>query len=189
MGYDPTGEFALTAIAIFGIIVSAAVGGTVAGISTAMGGGSVGEIIASSFIGALTAGGVATVAAIGAAGTMTVGAVALLSGGIGAAGEIASISVEYAFHKDDPGYAFDWGSAAIRVAYAAGLSALAGSISFGLNRMYTGTDEIIGFAISAEVAIAMGAVDFGVRQLISVIPSSSAQALPKAASRRCVIGG
>ena len=172
---DPTGEFGvLTTLAIVGIAISAIVGGTVAGVSAALSGGTAGEILASAAIGAVTAGGVATAAALGAAGTLTVGAVALISGGIGAAGEIGSIAIEHAYHKSDENYTFDWGTAAARVVYAVGISAFSGSISYGLNKMYIGADEIVGLCISGESAVGLGLVDFGVRQLISVASNSSA---------------
>lgn len=171
---DPTGEFGiLSSLAVAGIAISALVGGLVAGVSTALSGGSVGEVIASTAIGAVTAGAIATVAALGAVGTLTAGTVALISGGIGAVGEAASIAVEHACHKDDENYTFDLASATTRVIYAAGISAFSGWISYGINRIYTGADEIIGVCVSGETAVALGLVDFGVRQLISVASSSS----------------
>ena len=173
--YDPTGEFGvLTTLAIAGIAVSAIVGGAVAGISSALSGATVGEILASATIGAVTSGGVATAAALGAAGTLTVGTVALISGVIGVAGEIGSIAIEYAYHKNDANYTFNWGTAVARVVYAGGISAFSGSISYSLNKMYTGANEIVGLCISGEATAALGLVDFGVRQLISVASGSSA---------------
>ena len=171
---DPTGEFGiLSTLAVAGIAISAVVGGLVAGASTALSGGSVGEVIASAAIGAVTAGAIATVAALGAAGTLTAGTVALVSGGIGAAGEVSSIAVEHAYHKNDENYTFDLATSTTRVIYAAGVSAFSGWVSYGINRIYTGADEIIGVCVSGETAVALGLVDFGIRQLISVANSSS----------------
>ena len=105
---DHTGTFGLlTGLAVAGIAISAVVGGVVAGLSTAHSGGSIGEIIASSAIGAVTAGGIAAAAAFGAIGSLAVGAVALISAGIGVVGEAAAISVEHTFHKNDP-LVMDW---------------------------------------------------------------------------------
>ena len=155
-----------------GIAVSSIIGGIVAGIGTATSGGSVGEIIASTVIGACTAGGIATVAAVGATLGATAGTVALTSAAIGAAGEIISLSVEHGFHKDDTDYSFNLVSAITRTIYAAGVSALGGAASYGLNMIYPGTEEIIGFGISAETALSLGLVDYSSRQIITSISTS-----------------
>ena len=174
---DHTGTFGLlTGLAVAGIAISAVVGGVVAGLSTAHSGGSIGEIIASSTIGAVTAGGIAAAAAFGAIGSLAVGAVALISAGIGVVGEAAAISVEHTFHKNDEGYSFSLRKAALRVLYAAGISALSGSLSYGINTIFTGADELAGVAISAEAA-ALGGIDFGVRELLSIEPSTRSNLL------------
>ena len=163
---DPSGEFGiLTGLAIAGIVISAAIGGIVAGVGTAMSGGSVGEVILSSAIGAVTAGGIATAAALG----VPVGVAVAASATMGAVGEISSIAVEHAFHKNDIGYTFNWKSAVIRTAYAAGISSLAGFASYGLNTTFRGADEMIGLCISAETSLALGLVDFSSRQVISSV--------------------
>ena len=182
---DPTGTVGiLTGIAIAGIAISAVVGGFVAGISTASSGGSIGEIIWSSAIGAMTAGGIATVAAVGAAQSLAVGAVALMSAVIGAAGEAVSMAVEHGYHKNDENYAFSWSDAAMRISYAAGMSALSGSLSYGINQIFTGADEFAGMAVSGESAFALGGIDFGIRKLISPKSCTSSNASSSSAGSR-----
>ena len=171
MFVDPTGKsITLTGIIIIGgIIVSMAIGGIGAGVSTAVSGGSPGEIAVNSVIGAVTAGSIATVLAFGAAGVLSFSATSLISAGIGGVGEILSIVSEYFFNKNDEEYEFDLGRAAIQVAYATVLNYVTAGISYGLNSVFVKPDVIFGFALSIEATIAASLFDFGARQLISKV--------------------
>ena len=179
---DPEGEIA--GIAIFGVLVSAVVGAVVSGINTAMSGGSAGEIASSAAIGGITGGAIA----LAAAAEIAVGTAALIGGAIGAAGEIVSQGVSYAFHKDDPGYEFNWTSAGAKVIHAAGMGALGGVVSRGINNIFK-TDEVAGFFISDEAAVAIGAVDFGVRTGIDAVTSNSSTSPGRTSQSRSSRGG
>ena len=56
------------------------------------------------------------------------------------------------------------------MAYSAGINAFAGTMSYGLNTVFSsGIDELIGVAVSAEASVALGGIDFGVRQFVSAL--------------------
>ena len=167
---DPTGMFGWTAA---GIIFSGIIGGIVSATSTAMSGGSLAETIISGVTGAVTAGFVAGAAALGAASNaITAGTVAIAGAVIGACGEIASLATEYSIYSNNDDYEFDWVSGASRVAYAAGMGALSGAVSFGLGRAFSGALEPIGTIISAEATVALGLVDFGAKKLLATASSA-----------------
>ena len=167
---DPTGMFGWTAA---GIIFSGIIGGIVSATSTAMAGGSLAETIISGVTGAITAGFVAGAAALGAASSaITTGTVAIAGAVIGACGEIASLATEYSIYSNNDDYEFDWASGASRVAYAAGMGALSGAVSFGLGKVFSGALEPIGTLVSAEATVALGLVDFGIRKIMATDSSS-----------------
>ena len=112
----------------------------------------------------------------------------MIGGAIGAAGEIVSQGVSYAFHKDDPGYEFNWTSAGAKVIHAAGMGALGGVVSRGINNIFK-TDEVAGFFISDEAAVAIGAVDFGVRTGIDAVTSNSSTSPGRTSQSRSSRGG
>ena len=165
MRYDPDGEIGLFTI---GIIASALIGGVVSALSTAASGSSFGEVAASFAIGAVSGGAIAAVSGLFAASAISAGTAVASCSGIGVVTEAISIGVEYAFHHDDPGYNINWWKAGGRIVYAGGMGALSGAVSYGISKIFVGGDALIGTIISAEASVALGAVDFGVRQLMSI---------------------
>ena len=177
---DPTGE--LGAVAIAGIVVSGVIGGTLSALGSAAAGKSTGEIALSFFLGAAAGAATATVAAVAAAAVASsaittaaaMKSVASVSAAIGAIGEGVSQIIDYAFHRNDPDYYFDPVMSMSMIAYSAGINTVAGTMSYGLNTVFScGVDELIGAAVSAEASVALGGVDFGVRQLTSAISTRS----------------
>ncbi|MFR8872995.1 MAG: hypothetical protein ACLVHV_05700 [Oscillospiraceae bacterium] len=74
------------------------------------------------------------------------------------AGEIVSQGVSYAFHKDDPGYEFNWTSAGAKVIRQKVMNGSAGGVvSRGINNIFK-TDEVQDFYLMKGCLI--GAVDF-----------------------------
>ena len=173
---DPTGE--LGAVAIAGIVISGIIGGTVSALGAAASGKMTGEIASSFLLGAVAGAATATVAAVAAAAVATsaitaaaaVKTVAYTSAAIGAIGEGVSQITDYALHRNDNDYYYDPIMSMSMIAYSAGINALAGTMSYGLNTVFaSGIDELIGVGVSAEASAALGGVDFGVRQVASAI--------------------
>jgi RHS repeat-associated protein len=173
---DPTGE--LGAVAIAGIVVSGIIGGTVSALGAAASGKSTGEIALNFLLGAAVGAGTAAYAAVAAAAVAAsaittaaaVKSVACASAAIGAIGEGVGQIIDYAFHRNDSDYRFDLGVSMSMMAYSAGINAFAGTMSYGLNTVFlSGIDELIGVAVSAEASVALGGIDFGVRQSVSAL--------------------
>lgn len=173
---DRNGELGIIAIA--GIVVSGIIGGTVAAISAAASGKSGWEVVANFAIGAAVGAGTAAVAAAAAAamiaGTITTaaatGVVAGSSAAIGALGDGLSQLTEYAFHKNDEDYAFDPILSVTSVLHSACTNTMSGMLSLGINTTFASSiDELAGLFISGEASVALGALDFGIRQVITAV--------------------
>ena len=94
--------------------------------------------------------------------------VAWASAGIGAAGEIVSQGADYLFHKDDEDYEYDWSEGMTKVLYSAGMNAISGSTSKGIDNIFNSADPA-GTFVSGVVSSGFGGVDFGIRKIISAI--------------------
>ena len=178
---DPTGQ--LTTLAILGIVVSGIIGGVVAACSAVAAEKTGWELITNIVIGVAVGAGTAAVAAVAAievaAGTLALTraaqSVAGASAMIGAAGECASQITEYGFHHTEENYEFDPIVAVTSIAYSAGMNSLSGLMSFGLNNVFvSAVDEVIGVCVSAEGSVALGSMDFGIRQIISAVSDGGA---------------
>ena len=173
---DPNGKLGIIAIA--GIVVSGIIGGTVAAISAAASGKDGWEVAANFAIGAAVGAGTAAVAVAASAamlaGTISTavgtGVVAGSSAVIGAAGDGLSQLTEYAFHKDDADYTYDPIASTASVFHSACTNTISGVMSLGINTAFSSSaDELAGLFVSGEGSVALGAIDFGVRQLLSAI--------------------
>ena len=168
----------LTSVAIAGIVISGLIGGIAAALNSVAAGKEGWEVAANFFIGVGVGAATATVAAVAAvavaAGTITtslgLGAVAAGSAGIGLIGDGLSQLTEYAFHKNDSNYHYDWRMSITSLGYSAAMNTVSGVLSFGINIPFADkADEMAGVFVAGVASTGLGGIDFGIRQLISTI--------------------
>jgi len=168
----------LTSAAIAGIVISGIIGGIAAAANSVAAGKDVWEVAANFLIGVGVGAATATVAAVAAvavaAGTITAtvgwGAVAAASAVTGLVGDGLSQLTEYALHKNDANYEYDWRASITSLGYSAAMNTLSGLLSFGINITFASeVDEIAGVFVSSVGSTGLGGIDFGIRQLIGAI--------------------
>ena len=168
----------MTSVAIAGIVISGLIGGIAAALNSLAAGKEGWEVAANFFIGVGVGAATATVAAVAAAavaaGTIStslgLGAVAAGSAGIGLIGDGLSQLTEYAFHKNDSNYHYDWRMSITSLGYSAAMNMVNGVLSFGINIPFADkADEMAGVFVAGVASTGLGGIDFGIRQLISTI--------------------